>query len=229
MVFRDRADAGRMLAKALAGYKRQKPIVLALPRGGVAVAAEVALALNAPLDVVLVRKIGAPVQPELAVGAIVDGGEPIIVRNRSAIESTATTEEEFQNLCQMELKEIERRRFVYCAGRAALEVAGRVVILVDDGIATGATARAAVHSLRARNPKKLVLAVPVAPADTIASFRPEVDDVICLTDLGGWGAIGYFYDDFRQLTDKDVTEMLSRFSRSAAADTANKQSTAPAA
>ncbi len=220
MIFRDRADAGRALAKALRNYKEQAPIVLALPRGGVAVAAEVASALNAPLDILLVRKIGAPVQPELAIGAVVDGGEPIIVRNPSAIESTATTEEEFQSLCRVELKEIERRRAVYCGTHPAMNIAGRVVILVDDGIATGATALAAIRSLRARHPKKIVLAVPVASEIQIRALRQEVDDVICLMDLGGWSAIGYFYDDFRQLTDNDVVEMLSRFRRSAVSDAA---------
>ena len=219
MRFQDRADAGRKLAGALADYRHQNAVILALPRGGVAVAAEVASAFDAPLDIVLVRKIGAPIQPELALGAVVDGAEPIIVRNPAVIESTATNEEEFQELCQSELKEIERRRKLFVGGRSSVGLEGSVVIIVDDGIATGATMRAAVRAIRIRKPKKLVLAVPVASADVIETLRPEVDDVICLTDLGGWGAIGYFYDDFRQLTDKDVVETLALFAPSHAIGT----------
>jgi putative phosphoribosyl transferase len=222
MIFRDRADAGRQLARALAGYEGQRPVILALPRGGVAVAAEVATALHAPLDIILVRKIGAPVQPELAIGAVVDGAEPIIVRNPAAIESTATSEDEFQSLCNMELKELERRRAVFCGDRVPIDVTGRVVIVVDDGIATGATARAAVRSLKLRRPKKIVLAVPVATARTLEGFRSEVDEVVCLEDLGGWSAIGFFYDDFRQLTDTDVVTILSAFNKPAAPETVGR-------
>ena len=211
MRFRDRAEAGRMLGRALGRYKGQKPVILALPRGGVAVAAEVASALDAPLDIVLVRKIGAPIQPELALGAVVDGAEPIIERNPPIIESTATTEEEFQSLCESELKEIGRRRKLYVGERSSVDLEGRLVIIVDDGIATGATMRAAIRAIRIRKPKTLVLAVPVASADALETLQPEVDVVICLTDLGPWGAIGYFYDDFQQLTDRDVVEMLALF------------------
>ncbi len=213
MRFRDRVDAGRQLGRALLHYSDAKPIVLALPRGGVTVAAEVASALHAQLDILLVRKIGVPMQPELALGAVVDGGEPIIVRNPYIIESTATSEEEFQALCQTELKEIERRRQLYLGKRRAPDLEGRVVIVVDDGIATGATMRAALRALRARKLKKLVLAVPVAPAETIESLGTEADDVICLTDLGPWGGISYFYDDFRQLRDHDVIDTLALFAR----------------
>jgi len=211
MRFRDRVDAGRRLAAALAKYKNLDPLILALPRGGVAVAAEVAEAFQAPLDIILVRKIGAPYQPELALGAIVDGNEPVIVRNPRIIEGTATDENTFRSLCQDELKEIERRRKLYASERGSLELRGRVVIVVDDGIATGATARAALRALRARSPEKLVLAVPVAPRDALQEFREMADDVVCLTDLGLAGAIGFFYDDFRQMTDKDVIDTLAHF------------------
>ena len=211
MRFKDRADAGRRLASCLTSYKNDRPIILALPRGGVAVAAEVAAALDAPLDIILVRKIGAPMQPELALGAVVDGGEPIITRNPYIIESTATTEQEFKSLCQNQLAEIERRRQRYVGHRQPLDVAGRVVVVVDDGIATGATARGALQATRVRRPKKLVLAIPVAPAETVEALREDADDIVCLGEMGPFGAIGYHYDDFRQLTDDDVVKTLARF------------------
>ena len=211
MRFKDRAAAGRELAVRLAPYRSDNPVILALPRGGVAVAAEIASALDAPMDILLVRKIGAPIQPELALGAVVDGREPIITRNPLIIESTATTEQEFKALCQEELVEIERRRRRYFGDRQALDVSGRVVVIVDDGIATGATVRAALQAMRLRRPRKLVLAVPIAPAETIDSLHREADEIVCLGDLGPFGAIGYHYDDFRQLTDEDVIGALARF------------------
>lgn len=211
MRFRNRADAGHQLARALVKYENLNPLILALPRGGVAVAAEIAAAFRAPLDIILVRKIGAPYQPELALGAIVDGDEPVIVRNPHIIEITATDEETFKSLCRDELREIERRRKLYAGERAPLELRGRIVIVVDDGIATGATARAALRALKARSPEKLVLAVPVAPRDALQEIREMVDDVVCLADMGLAGAIGFFYDDFRQMTDKDVIDALARF------------------
>ena len=179
-------------------------------------AAEVASALNAPLDIILVRKIGAAMQPELALGAVVDGGDPIVVRNPNVIESTATTEEEFEILCRCELQEIERRRARFVGKRTPLNPEDRVVIVIDDGIATGATMRAALEAMRLRKPRKLVLAVPVAPAISLRSLARETDEVVCLTDMGHFGGVGLFYDDFRQLTDNDVIETLARFLPSAA-------------
>jgi predicted phosphoribosyltransferase len=211
MPFADRADAGRRLAGALLHYKSRHPVVLALPRGGVPVAAEVAKALDAPLDLVLVRKIGLPVQPELAMAAVVDGSSPIIVRNEDVISYAGISEREFDAACQEELAEIERRRQRYLGDRARAEVAGQVVIIVDDGIATGATTKAALQATRARGPKELVLAVPVAPADTIEALRSMVDDLVCLETPGLFGAIGYFYNDFRQVTDEEVESILRRF------------------
>src|SRR6185312_5199638 len=204
MYFRDRHDAGRKLAAALAAFKGQDCVVLALPRGGVPIGAEIAESLGAPLDVLLVRKIGAPYQPELAIGAVVDGGNPIVVRNEELLRLTGTTDQTFDHICKRELGEIERRRRAYVQGRKALDPAGRIAIVVDDGIATGATMRAALRAMRVRKPKRLVLAVPVAPPDILASLRPEVDEIACLEAPEDFGAVGYFYRDFRQLNDEDV-------------------------
>lgn len=209
--FDDRADAGRRLAMALSGYRHRHPVILALPRGGVPVAAEVAAALDAPLDLVLVRKIGVPMQPELAMGAVVDGAAPIVVRNEDVIRFAGVTASEFDAACGKELAEIERRRRRYLGDRARSDVAGRTAIIVDDGIATGATVKAALQAVRKRAPKQLVLAVPVAPPNTIRELRPLVDDVVCLQTPELFGAIGYFYRDFRQLEDDDVIAILKRF------------------
>ncbi|MGZ8388123.1 MAG: phosphoribosyltransferase [Rhodoplanes sp.] len=211
MPFRNRADAGRKLAAALAAYKDERPVVLALPRGGVPVAAEVAAALDAPLDLVLVRKLGVPIQPELAMGAVVDGTAPIVVRNEDVIRLTGVSEEDMQAVCAEELAEIERRRGRYLGTRARVDIAGRVAIVVDDGIATGATTRAALRALRLRGPKKLILAVPVAPTETLAAMREEADDVVCLEDYVDFGAIGFFYADFRQVSDNEVIAALKKF------------------
>ncbi len=211
MTFRDRSDAGRRLAEALSNYRGRDAVVLALPRGGVPVAAEVAAVLHAPLDLILVRKIGVPTQPELAMGAVVDGAAPIVVRNEDVIELSGTTADEFDAACAGELAEIERRRQLYIGERARAEIAGQVVIVIDDGIATGATTRAALQAIRNRKPKELVLAVPVAPGDTIEKMRGEVDALICLETPELFGAIGYFYRDFRQVSDHEVIAILKRF------------------
>ncbi len=211
MPFKDRSDAGRKLAKALAAYKNQHPVILALPRGGVPVAAEVATALHAPLDLVLVRKIGLPIQPELAMGAVVDGGAPIIVRNEDVIRLAGIDETEFKAICDSELAEIERRRQRYLGSRERSDVAGRTAIVIDDGIATGATTRAALRATRMRNPKKLMLAVPVAPTDSLVALRSDADEVVCLEDYEFFGAIGAYYANFNQVADEEVIEMLKRF------------------
>jgi putative phosphoribosyl transferase len=210
MPFIDRTDAGRQLAEALTSYKKKKPVVLALPRGGVPVAAKVADALNAPLDLILVRKIGVPFQPELAMGAVVDGLTPSIVRNEDVITLAGVSENEFAAICDRELAEIERRRKTYLGSRPHLELAARTVIVVDDGIATGATIRAALHAVRARKPSKLVLAVPVAPTDTLRRLKDESDKTVCLEDYENFGAIGLFYSDFRQVSDEEVIKHLAQ-------------------
>lgn len=220
MSFEDRIDAGRKLAAALASYKDKAPAILALPRGGVPVAAEIATALAAPLDLILVRKIGVPGNRELAMGAVVDGATPIVVRNEDIIQLIGITETEFKAVCDRELEEIDRRRVRYLGGRERVNLAGRTAIVVDDGIATGATMRAALQATRMRSPDKLILAVPVAPTDTLATLRKEVDDLICLEDHEAFGAIGYYYLDFSQITDEEVIETLKKFPASTARTTA---------
>jgi putative phosphoribosyl transferase len=210
MSFRNRDDAGRRLAARLLKFKGEEAVVFALPRGGAPVAAPIATALNAPLDLVLVRKIGVPFQPELAMGAVADGGKPITVRNEDVIAIARVSEEEFEAVRRRELDEIERRRRLYVGSRPRPEAQGRIAIVVDDGVATGATTRAALRAVRARHPKKLVLATPVAPPDTLASLEPEADETICLETHEDFGAIGYFYADFRQTSDDEVIAILDR-------------------
>ena len=211
MLFQDREDAGRQLARALVKYRSRHPVILALPRGGVPVAAEVAESLEAPLDLILVRKIGTPMQPELAMGAVVDGEQPVIVRNQDVIDLTGVSDETFDAVCKKELAEIDRRREHYLGNRDRADVQGQVAIIVDDGIATGATTLAAIQALRKREPKELILAVPVAPLDTLQRLHTEVDAIVCLDTPRDFGAIGYYYRDFRQVSDDEVIAILKRF------------------
>ena len=175
------------------------------------VAVEVAAALNAPLDLILVRKIGVPFQPELAMGAVVEGGAPIIVRNEDVIELAHIDESTFKAICDSELTEIERRRQRYLGSRQRPDISGHTAIVIDDGIATGATTRAALRATRMRNPKELILAVPVAPTSAVAELRSEADDLICLEDHELFGAIGLYYADFSQVSDETVIDILKRF------------------
>ena len=209
MTFADRRNAGQRLADALRGYKPQQPVVLALPRGGVPVAAEVARVLEAPLDLLIVRKIGVPSFPELAMGAVVDGEAPIIVRNEDVIAAEGVTEANFLAAEQRELAEIRRRRDRYIGKRPHPLIADRTAIVIDDGIATGATVRAAIQALRQARPKRIIVAVPVAAADTLAELRHEADDVVCLEAPQAMGAIGYYYRDFAQVSDEEVIAALA--------------------
>lgn len=213
MPFRDRTEAGRRLARALSGFRGQDVVLFALPRGGVPVAAVVADELQAPLDLVLVRKIGVPYQPELAMGAIADGGEAVTVRNEDVIQLAGVSEDEFERVRAAEREEIERRRKLYLGDRPRANVAGRVAIVVDDGVATGATTRAALRAVRALRPSRLVLAVPVAPTDTLDALRDEADEIVCVEAYRDFGAIGFFYADFRQISDEEVIATLDRCSR----------------
>ncbi len=208
-MFRDRVDAGSKLAKRLSNHaNRSGVIVLGIPRGGVPVAFEVASALNAPLDVFLSRKLGVPGQEELAFGAIATGGVRIL--DHELIEAVGISEDAIQRITETVQKELERRSRVYRGDRPPLNVEGQTVILVDDGIATGSSMRAAVRALRQMKPASIVVAVPVAPPSAKHLLRGEADEFICLESPDLFFAIGQFYEDFSQLTDEDVTRLLDR-------------------
>jgi len=211
--FADRRAAGAALARRLAAEELTAPVVLAMPRGGVAVGAEIARRLNAPLDLVLVRKIGVPFQSELAAAAVVDGSEAELVINEDVVADLGLRREDIEAQAAQELKEIERRRRVYLADTPRVALAGRTVILVDDGIATGASVRAALRALKRQAPRQLILAVPVAPAETIAALAQDVDRIVCLRMPEPFFSIGEHYLDFHQLEDAEVTALLAGLPR----------------
>jgi putative phosphoribosyl transferase len=211
-IFGNRKQAGEFLAEEVARRAFPDPIVLGLPRGGVPVAAEVAAKLKAPLDIILVRKIGAPMQRELAVGAVVDGGAPEIVRNEELISMVGLTEDEFQQEAKRQLEIIEERRKLWVAGRARIPVKGKTAIIVDDGIATGATVKASLHALKRQGPQRTVIATPVASRESLEELRREADDVICLETPEYLGAIGFFYAEFSQVSDAEVSRILESMS-----------------
>ncbi|HET7524820.1 MAG TPA: phosphoribosyltransferase family protein [Burkholderiaceae bacterium] len=206
--FADRTDAGRQLAQALVEMKLVDPVVLALPRGGVPVGVEVAAALHAPLDVVLVRKIGAPGHRELAVAAVAEGPDDDLVLDAETMAATGATRAYVEHEATRERAENARRRAAYLGGRAALPIEGKTVVVVDDGIATGTSVRAALQALRARRPARLVLAVPVAPPGAVAELEPLVDDLVCLSQPSYFYAVGAHYADFRQVSDDEVIAAL---------------------
>ena len=207
--YRNRTDAGRRLAAQLEKYAdRPDVLVLALPRGGVPVAFEVAEALHAPLDVFVVRKLGLPAHPELAIGAIASGGVRIV--DQSALRRFGVTDEQLAAVAAGEERELERREQQYRDARPFPDVEGRTVILIDDGLATGATMAAAATALRAGQPARLVVAVPVAAAETCQAFRGLVDEVVCGATPEPFHAVGLWYEDFSQTSDEEVSDLLAR-------------------
>lgn len=207
MRFRDRSAAGRALARPLAGYAgREDVTVLALPRGGVPVAYEVAHALGAPLDVFVVRKLGVPGHEELAMGAIASGGA--LVLDQGLVQGLGISREQIERAVAQELRELERREDAYRRGRDPPELSGRTVILVDDGLATGSTMRAAAEAVKQLDPARIVVAVPVAPPETCDELREVVDDVVCGLTPSPFQAVGRWYQDFSQTSDAEVRELL---------------------
>jgi putative phosphoribosyl transferase len=211
MIFKDREDAGRKLAKKLMAYQGKDAIVLALPRGGIPAAVEIAKALDLPLDITVARKLGAPGYAEFGVGAIAQGG--IMVLNPGSLEAVAVTEKELKDIITEETAEMERRIALYRGNRHNPQIKGKIVILVDDGLATGVTAQAAIRSLKLGQPKKLILAVPVCAQDTADIVAKEVDELICLYYPRDFTAVGVWYENFGQLNDQEVIDMLAQAHR----------------
>ena len=207
-MFLDRVEAGQKLAEKLLKYKEMGPIVLAIPRGGVVVASEVASALSCGLDLVIPRKIGAPNNPELAVGALAKEGAVIL--NKELTKSLNISPDYLREEIEKQVIEIKRRRQKYLGDRSSLDLRGKTVILVDDGLATGYTSLAAIKAVREDKPEKIVLAVPVAPREAIERLKNEVDELICLETPELFFAVGQFYYDFSQTTDEQVAEILTR-------------------
>lgn len=205
-MFRDRVDAGRRLLAALKGREYPRGLVLAVPRGGVVVGAEVARGLGLPLDVIIPRKIGAPHNPEVAVGAVTQDGTAIYDEHLLAL--LGLTPESLAPRVREQVREIERRTALYRGGRPPMPWEGRTIILVDDGVATGYTTLAALRSLRRANPRRIILAVPVAPPDTVARLRDEVDELVCLLAPEPFYAVGQFYRDFEQTDDETVIALM---------------------
>jgi predicted phosphoribosyltransferase len=208
-IFRDRRDAGRRLAAELTNYADQNDVlVLALPRGGVPVAYEVARALHAPLDVFMVRKLGVPGYEELAMGAIATGG--VRVLDEELVRMLYLPRDVIERVTAIEMTELERRERQYRGDRPAPDVRGRTVILIDDGLATGSTMRAAIAALKKEGAKRIVVAVPVAPPETCEALRAQVDDVVCAVTPEPFRAVGLWYGDFSQTTDEEVRDLLAR-------------------
>jgi putative phosphoribosyl transferase len=222
MMFADRIDAGRRLAAKLKSFKDAQPVVLALPRGGVPVGFEIASALAAPLDVIIVRKIGAPFQHELALGAIVGNGAIEHVIDSALISELEVSKEYLGKEIEQEAAEIDRRRKLYYGKRQPADIRDKTAIVVDDGIATGYTMRAALRAIQRREPRRIVIAVPVAAPQTVEVLRKDVDEIVCLAMPEDLSAIGAYYSNFRQIDDKEVIDFLTRAAgRTAAAQRAS--------
>lgn len=208
MLFEDRREAGRRLAETVRSRGLEEPVVLGLPRGGVPVGFEVAMALHAPLDVLVARKIGAPGRPELGIGALAEGGEPLF--DQTILDTLGLQPGDVAEQVRLERAELERRVRRYRGERPAVDVAGRDTVVVDDGLATGVTARAALRALRPRGPRRLVLAVPVCAEQTIPRIAAEADDVACVHSSASFGAVGQWYEEFAQVPDETVVALLAR-------------------
>jgi len=206
-IYSDRREAGQALGKALASEAGRSPVVLGLPRGGVPVAYEVARTLDAPLDVFVVRKLGVPWQPELAMGAIASGN--VLVRNQDVLRGMGDAEQALEAVRRREQAELARREQAYRAGRPPVPVDGRTVIVVDDGLATGSSMKAAVEALRAQGAARIVVAVPVGPPDTCRELEELADEVVCLQRPAMFMAVGQWYEDFSQTGDDEVGELLA--------------------
>jgi len=206
--FEDRRDAGRQLAGKLSGFMDERPVVFALPRGGVPVGYEISRSLRAPLDVFVSRKLGAPGQPEFGIGAVAAGG--VRVLNQDVLRRLGIPDDYVERITARETAEVSRRLRYFRGDRPEPEVRGRTAILVDDGLATGVTARAAVEALRRRRPRRLVLAAPVCAAQTAEQFKSRVDELVCLESPSDLGAIGFWYRNFEQTSDEEVVELLER-------------------
>ena len=206
--FEDRRDAGRQLAGKLSGFVDERPVVFALPRGGVPVGYEISRSLRAPLDVFVSRKLGAPGQPEFGIGAVAAGG--VRVLNQDVLRRLGIPDDYVERITARETAEVSRRLRYFRGDRPEPEVRGRTAILVDDGLATGVTARAAVEALRRRRPRRLVLAAPVCAAQTAEQFKSRVDELVCLESPSDLGAIGFWYRNFEQTSDEEVVELLER-------------------
>jgi putative phosphoribosyl transferase len=206
--FKDREHAGTLLAERLAGYAGEEPLILALPRGGVPVAFEISRRLGAPLDVFIARKLGAPGQPELGIGAVAQGGTRVL--NRGIVRQLGIPDDYLERVAAREEQEVERRLRLLRGDRPEPEVEGRTVILVDDGLATGVTARAAIEALRRRSARRIVLAVPVCAAQTAGWIEAEVEDLVALETPSDLYAIGFWYEDFEQVSDEEVIRLLER-------------------
>jgi len=207
--FENRRDAGRKLAGELSRRDFDNPLILALPRGGVPVAYEVAKALGAEMDLLFVKKLGAPGWPEYGIGAVVDGDSPQIVLTEEIVRQLKPGPEYVEAEMQRQLKEIARRRATYLGNSQPIEMEGRTVIIVDDGIATGGTVRAALKGVRKNKPRKIILAVPVAPSSALEELRDECDEIVCLSTPTPFGAVGSFYRDFDQTSDGEVVSLMA--------------------
>jgi putative phosphoribosyl transferase len=208
LIFADRSEAGRLLAERVAELGLARPLVLALPRGGVPVGAEIARKLDAPLDVAFVRKLGAPGQPELAIGAIADGDAPEIVLNDKLVRVLGLTEDYIAAQAARELIAIEQRRREYAGVRPSVELAARAIVVVDDGVATGMTMRAALRHVRRQAPARVIAAAPVASREAARMLRREADDAVCLSAPRGFGSVGSYYREFTQVSDAEVAQLL---------------------